>query len=156
MAAAAMAPSGHRAVLRHTCILPLALRRGQPSVALFGPSSAAGARGFQFGGGAKVVKLGGGGYLDRRKVRWGQGAWCISGADNSAASGKKTMRKLGFASLILGCFSVAAPGADADDYWPRVGELHPDFVLPDVGDGRAVTLSHLRGKKVLLIHFASW
>jgi hypothetical protein len=41
-------------------------------------------------------------------------------------------------------------------YAPQVGQLHDDFVLPDIDDRGAVALSQFRGKKVLLIHFASW
>ena len=37
----------------------------------------------------------------------------------------------------------------------EVGSLHPDFVLPAL-DGGFARLSDYRGKKVLLIHFASW
>ena len=36
-----------------------------------------------------------------------------------------------------------------------VGEAYPDFVLPTL-EGQGVRLSDYRGKKVLLIHFASW
>ena len=37
----------------------------------------------------------------------------------------------------------------------EVGSLHPDFVLPTL-DGGFGRLSDHRGKKVLLIQFASW
>lgn len=37
----------------------------------------------------------------------------------------------------------------------EVGSPHPDFVLPTI-DGGYARLSDYRGKKVLLIHFASW
>ena len=33
---------------------------------------------------------------------------------------------------------------------------HPEFKLPNVDDGKAISLSDYRGKKVLLVHFASW
>ena len=46
--------------------------------------------------------------------------------------------------------------ASGQSYRPRVGEVHPDFTLPAIDDGRAISLSQFRGKKVLLIHFASW
>ena len=39
---------------------------------------------------------------------------------------------------------------------PQVGELHPDFRLPRIDTREAVSLSQFRGKKLLLIHFASW
>lgn len=37
----------------------------------------------------------------------------------------------------------------------RVGQVHPDFLLPKL-DGKFGRLSDYRGKKVLLIHFAAW
>jgi len=37
----------------------------------------------------------------------------------------------------------------------EVGSPHPDFALPTL-DGGFARLSDYRGKKVLLIHFASW
>ena len=39
---------------------------------------------------------------------------------------------------------------------PKPGQSHPDFVFPAIGDGRPVALSDFRGKKILLIEFASW
>ena len=41
-------------------------------------------------------------------------------------------------------------------YRPTVGQPHPDFLLPRIDNRDAVSLSQFRGKKVLLIHFASW
>lgn len=37
----------------------------------------------------------------------------------------------------------------------NVGNIHPDFVLPSI-DGGDIRLSDYRGKKVLLVNFASW
>ena len=37
----------------------------------------------------------------------------------------------------------------------EVGQQYPDILLPDL-DGGYGKLSDYRGKKVLLIHFASW
>jgi hypothetical protein len=54
--------------------------------------------------------------------------------------------------LILGTASFAL----AEPYAPEVGQRHPDFTLPTIGDRRPVSLSDFRGKKVLLIQFASW
>ncbi len=39
---------------------------------------------------------------------------------------------------------------------PAVGERHPDFTLADIATGKPVSLSDFRGKKVLLLQFASW
>ena len=38
----------------------------------------------------------------------------------------------------------------------KVGQRHPDFTLANIADGKPVSLSDFRGKKVLLIQFASW
>jgi hypothetical protein len=55
---------------------------------------------------------------------------------------------------VLG-WTLAAP-ALADDYSPKVGEYHPEFTLPNIQTDKPVGLADFRGKKVLLIHFASW
>jgi hypothetical protein len=53
--------------------------------------------------------------------------------------------------------SLAATGvAHAEPYASKVGQRHADFTLPDIHTGKAVSLSDFRGKKVLLIQFASW
>ena len=59
---------------------------------------------------------------------------------------------------IAVCLLVAIAGvANAQDrYQPKVGELHPEIVLPNIENQESVALSSFRGKKVLLIHFASW
>lgn len=44
----------------------------------------------------------------------------------------------------------------ADTYNPKVGQRHPDFTLADLATGKPVSLADFRGKKVLLIQFASW
>jgi hypothetical protein len=64
------------------------------------------------------------------------------------------------AILMLLCAGLTLPPlpATADDLpaiGTAVGEAYPDFVLPAL-DGKDVRLSDHRGKKVLLIHFASW
>ncbi len=46
--------------------------------------------------------------------------------------------------------------AAAEDYAPRVGKPHPEVLLPSIADGKPVSLLQYRGRKVLLIHFASW
>jgi len=51
---------------------------------------------------------------------------------------------------------VAVLGAGAEDRRTRLASLEaPDFTLPDL-DGRPHTLSGYRGKKILLIAWASW
>lgn len=66
------------------------------------------------------------------------------------------------AALILGvAVIVSAATAESQEsksktYRPKVGELHDDFCLPQIGNSKPVSLSDFRGKKVLLMHFASW
>ncbi len=68
-------------------------------------------------------------------------------------------RMLRFAILLLVTMSFTQ---DVNaEYTPKVGELHPDFTLPNINSvgleqPKAVSLSDFRGSKVLLIHFASW
>ena len=64
--------------------------------------------------------------------------------------------------LLAGIVIVAAAFAGLSHAQPtsppigtKVGEMYPDFLLPSL-DGRLGRLSDHRGKKVLLIHFASW
>lgn len=52
-------------------------------------------------------------------------------------------------ALIMSATSVGAAA-------PKVGYRHPDFTLANNADGKPVSLSDFRGKKVLLIQFASW
>ena len=58
--------------------------------------------------------------------------------------------------LIPFVLLLAGDVGAAEYYNPKVGEPHADFVLPRI-DGRVpLKLASLRGKKVLLIQFASW
>ena len=60
-------------------------------------------------------------------------------------------------SLCLAAALFAGTGSSsAQGYAPVVGEPHPDFTLPRIDTREPVSLSSLRGKKVLLIQFASW
>jgi peroxiredoxin len=59
--------------------------------------------------------------------------------------------------LPLAMVLCAVTSADhASAAAPKVGERHADFTLPNIADGKPVSLSDFRGKKVLLIQFASW
>jgi len=58
--------------------------------------------------------------------------------------------------LSFGFCSFLAVPSGAADYSPQVGQLHPDFTLPDIADNKPVSLSQYRGRKILLVHFASW
>ena len=66
------------------------------------------------------------------------------------------MRNLSLLMLTFGSLCFFAVPSDANGYSPRVGQAHPDFILPDITNGEPVALSQFRGKKVLLVHFASW
>jgi hypothetical protein len=66
------------------------------------------------------------------------------------------MRKLALAVVICGMILGSTARDSAASYAPKVGEKHPDFTLPRIDDGAPVSLSNFRGKKVLLIQFASW
>ena len=66
------------------------------------------------------------------------------------------MRKLALALSACGMILGSTARASAASYAPKVGEKHPDFTLPRINDGAPVSLSNFRGKKVLLIQFASW
>jgi len=63
-----------------------------------------------------------------------------------------------FRSLLsFGLLSLTLTAqAQADSYAPRVGQRHADLTLPRIDNREAVSLSQYRGRKVLLIHFASW
>jgi peroxiredoxin len=66
------------------------------------------------------------------------------------------MRKLVLALATCGIILGSTSRAPAAPYAPKVGEKHPDFTLPMINDRKPVSLSDFRGKKVLLIQFASW
>ena len=58
--------------------------------------------------------------------------------------------------LVLALAACATAAGACPAAPPAVGQRHPDFTLPDIADGKAKSLSDFRGKKVLLIQFASW
>ncbi len=66
------------------------------------------------------------------------------------------MRNLALALATCGMILGSNARDSSASYAPKVGEKHPDFTLPTVGDRTPVSLSDFRGKKVLLIQFASW
>ena len=65
------------------------------------------------------------------------------------------MQKLALTLATCGMILGSTSRVSAASY-AKVGERHPDFTLPAIGDRTPVTLSNFRGKKVLLIQFASW
>ena len=66
------------------------------------------------------------------------------------------MRNLTLALATCGMILGSTSRDSAASYAPKVGEKHPDFTLPRIDDRTQTSLSHFRGKKVLLIQFASW
>jgi hypothetical protein len=60
-----------------------------------------------------------------------------------------------FAVTCVGLCLPVTP-CHAKGYAAQVGQVHPDFTLPRLGDGEPVSLSQFRGRRVLLIHFGSW
>ena len=60
----------------------------------------------------------------------------------------------GLGVLAMTVTSTASAG-DAPNIGTGVGQMYPDFRLPKL-DGTFGRLSDYRGKKVLLLHFASW
>lgn len=54
------------------------------------------------------------------------------------------------------CLANNALAAASSSYQPTVGQTHQDFVLPRIDDGKPLSLASLRGRPVVLIHFASW
>ena len=59
-------------------------------------------------------------------------------------------------ALVVWLAPLSRASAQHDRYRPEVGRPHPEIVLPRIDNGESVSLSDFRGKKVLLIHFASW
>jgi len=67
----------------------------------------------------------------------------------SVAMSRSQFFPVALALCALGSSSLeAAP--------PAVGERHLDFTLADISTNKPASLSDFRGKKVLLIQFASW
>lgn len=57
---------------------------------------------------------------------------------------------------LLTAEARAQGGRVSAAYAPRVGDLHADIVLRTIEHDRTIALSQFRGKKILLVHFASW
>jgi hypothetical protein len=66
------------------------------------------------------------------------------------------MRTLACTLATCGMVLGSPQGASAQAYAPKFGQRHPDFTLPRIDDRAPVSLADFRGKKVLLIQFASW
>lgn len=64
------------------------------------------------------------------------------------------MRTLWIAVVLLA--NAASVQSEESWYAPKVGQPHPDFLLPTIDTREAMSLSQHRGQRVLLIQFASW
>ena len=58
--------------------------------------------------------------------------------------------------ILAATILVAASTTTAQKRGAKVGDYHPDYTLPSLANGKPVSLSSFRGKKILLIEFASW
>ncbi|MDF1660445.1 MAG: hypothetical protein P1V97_01650 [Planctomycetota bacterium] len=68
----------------------------------------------------------------------------------------KVMRNLSLSALLMATLTAASPaGADELKISKAVGDRFPDRTLPLIEGGES-SLARFRGKKVILIHFASW
>ena len=68
----------------------------------------------------------------------------------------RACRLLTIAGTVAAALLAAPNHPVRGEYQPQVDAPHPDFVLPRIDNREAVSLAQYRGKKVLLIHFASW
>jgi hypothetical protein len=59
-------------------------------------------------------------------------------------------------ALVLAGLTLLGGSATAQDIGFEEGQFLPDFELPTIDGERTTRLSELRGKRVLLIQFASW
>lgn len=60
------------------------------------------------------------------------------------------------AFLLIVVLVAVAQSVLGAEYRPQIGKPYNDFVLPRIDAREPIALSQFRGKKVLLIHFASW
>jgi hypothetical protein len=91
-----------------------------------------------------------------------RGALCVPVADRAALVAEDGIDLEAFAAALGRPLALdveeraAALGVAAADRAERLASLEaPDFTLPDL-DGRLHSLSEHRGKKVLLVAYASW
>ena len=66
------------------------------------------------------------------------------------------MEKILSMALLALCTMATASTADTLTIGREVGQVFPQVVLPTLDGKRTLALSNFRGKKVLLIEFASW
>jgi hypothetical protein len=59
------------------------------------------------------------------------------------------------AILLIAASVVAAAGGQPPS-GPKPGDPYPSYLLPSLRGGDPLSVAHFRGKKVLLLQFASW
>ncbi|OQZ05874.1 MAG: hypothetical protein B6D36_07880 [Planctomycetes bacterium UTPLA1] len=59
-------------------------------------------------------------------------------------------------AAILLTTSLPAVAKDKARFPPKVGKPHPPLALWNLTHDEPISITAFRGKKVLLIHFASW
>ncbi len=68
-----------------------------------------------------------------------------------------SVARIGFCLAALLAVAAASPAdAPAPQVGRKVGNVHAEIVLPSLDGKKTYALSQFRGKKVLLIQFASW
>jgi hypothetical protein len=65
------------------------------------------------------------------------------------------MPKLSLVAILL-TISLPAVAKDSSLFPPKIGKPHPPLALWNLSHDESVSITAFRGKKVLLIHFASW
>lgn len=73
----------------------------------------------------------------------------------NSPNARNCLRRASYFVSLLACLAGVARAGDTTQVGTKVGQMYPDFLLPKL-DGDLGRLSDYRGKKVLLIHFASW
>ena len=63
---------------------------------------------------------------------------------------------MGLQAILLIAASVAAPARAEPPSGPKPGDPYPTYLLPSLRGGDPLSVAHFRGKKVLLLQFASW
>jgi hypothetical protein len=66
------------------------------------------------------------------------------------------MRDLSLRATTLATIVGSAGLSSGQEVGERVGDFYPDLELPTIERGAALRLSAFRGRRVLLIEFASW
>jgi hypothetical protein len=59
-------------------------------------------------------------------------------------------------TALLASVATTAVAAEAPVIGRDIGQVYPQVVLPSLDGKRAIALSEFRGRKVILIEFASW